>query len=124
MTTLLIVDDHGPFREQARALLESEGYQVVGEAADAATALDLVPQLRPDVVLLDVGLPDLDGFALAARLDRAAPGSRVILVSSRDAATYGPRLTTGPALGFIRKDDLSGAAVSRLLDPPSDWGRP
>ena len=91
-TTVLIVDDHGGFRESARALLEAEGFTVVGCAADGAAALAAVQRLRPEVVLLDVQLPDLDGFAVAEQL-AAVPGPpRVVLISSRDAAAYGRRL--------------------------------
>jgi DNA-binding NarL/FixJ family response regulator len=115
MTTFLLVDDHAAFRQQARALLESEGLTIVGEAEDGQTALAAVRELRPDVVLLDIGLPDVDGFAVAERLADVQPPPRVVLISSRDAATYGPRLTASPSIGFLRKDDLSAAAVTSLL---------
>ena len=115
MTTFLIVDDHTAFRQQARALLEAEGLQVIGEAGDGPSAIDAVRVLRPDVVLLDVGLPDLDGFAVACRLAEEPVPPRVILISSREAWTFGPRLATSPTIGFIRKDDLSAAALEALL---------
>jgi two-component system response regulator EvgA len=115
MTTFLIVEDHGPFRQQARALLESEGLTVVGEAADGSAALEAVRALRPDVVLLDIGLPGVDGITVAERL-AAEPGSpRVILISSREAWTYGSRLAASPTVGFVQKDDLSAAALGALL---------
>ena len=114
-STVLIVDDHAAFRASARALLEADGFVVVGEAADDREALDQAGALRPDVVLLDIQLPAADGFAVADRL--AAEGSRahVVLVSSHEAATYGPRLATASARGFIAKRDLSGAALAALL---------
>jgi len=115
MTTFLIVDDHRPFREQARALLESEGLIVVGEAEDGRTAIGAVRTLRPDVVLLDIGLPDLDGFAVAERLAEEAAAPRVVLISSREAATYGPRLESSRTVGFVQKDDLSAACLQALL---------
>ena len=90
--TVLIVDDHDGFRESARALLEAEGFAVVGDAADGAAALVATLRLRPDVVLLDVQLPDVDGFAVAERLAALSEPPRVVLISSRDAAAYGPRL--------------------------------
>ena len=113
--TVLIVDDHAAFRASARALLEADGFVVVGEAADDREALDQARALRPDIVLLDIQLPDADGFTVAARL--AAQGSRaaVVLISSHDAATYGPRLTAARARGFIAKRHLSGAALTALL---------
>ena len=113
--TVLIVDDHEAFRDAARSLLETEGFSVVGEAADGRDALAAAEQLRPDVVLLDIQLPDLDGFAVAERLAAAAPALDVVLISSREAATYGPRLASAPARGFVAKRDLSGAALARLL---------
>jgi DNA-binding NarL/FixJ family response regulator len=116
MTTFLIVDDHRLFREQARALLEAEGLTVVGEASGGADALAAVDSLRPDVVILDVGLPDIDGFDVARRLAASGDAARVVLTSSRDAATYGPRIEATPAAGFIRKDVLSAATLRGLLD--------
>jgi len=115
MTTILIVDDHASFREQARALLESEGLTVVGVAADGAEALEAVRRLRPGVVLLDVGLPGADGFTIAELLALEVPRPQVVLISSREAITYGQRLAASPTAGFVQKDDLSAAALSALL---------
>jgi DNA-binding NarL/FixJ family response regulator len=112
--TVLIVDDHGGFRESARALLEAEGFAVVGCAADGASALAAVERLRPEVVLLDVQLPDLDGFAVAGQLAAVPDPPRVVLISSRDAAAYGPRLDAAPACGFLAKRELSGASLAAL----------
>jgi DNA-binding NarL/FixJ family response regulator len=115
VTTLLIVDDHQEFRREARALLEAEGLLVVGEAADGRSALHQTAALQPDVVLLDIGLPDLDGFEIAARLASHRPAPGIVLISSRDAATYGGRIAGSPAAGFLRKDDLSAAAIEALV---------
>jgi DNA-binding NarL/FixJ family response regulator len=114
-TTVLIVDDHPAFRSSARALLEAEGFAVVGEAEDGAAAIAAVETLRPAIVLLDVQLPDLDGFEVAERL-AATPGApAVVLVSTRTAAAYGARLETTAARGFISKTSLSGAALTALV---------
>lgn len=113
--TVLIVDDHPAFRESAAALLEAEGFAVVGEAADGDAAMAAVAQLRPQVVLLDIQLPDLDGFALAERLAAGADPPTVVLVSSREATTYGPRLAAAAARGFIPKRELSGSALAALV---------
>ncbi len=115
MTTYLIVDDHRPFRQQARALLEAEGLTVVGEADDGCAALEAVRALRPDVVVLDIGLPDVDGFAVAERLAAELPRPQVVLISSREAATFGSRLASSPTMGFVQKDDLSASALQGLL---------
>jgi DNA-binding NarL/FixJ family response regulator len=113
--TVLIVDDHAPFRALARALLQLEGFEVVGEAADARSALAAVARLRPSVVVLDVQLPDLDGFEVARRLAQAGDPPAIVLVSSRDSSSYRRRLADSPARGFIPKSDLSGAAVAGLV---------
>jgi DNA-binding NarL/FixJ family response regulator len=112
---VLIVDDHQPFRAIARELLESAGYIVAGEAADAAGALAAVAAHAPDAVLLDVQLPDRDGFAVATEL-AAADGPTVVLISSRDADDYGRRVAACGARGFIPKSKLSVATVAALLD--------
>jgi DNA-binding NarL/FixJ family response regulator len=112
---VLIVDDHQPFRAVARELLESAGYIVTGEAADAAEALAAVAAHAPDAVLLDVQLPDRDGFAVATEL-AAADGPAVVLISSRDADDYGQRVAACGARGFIPKSKLSAAAVAALLE--------
>jgi len=112
---VLIVDDHKPFRAVARELLESAGYVVAGEAADAAEALAAVAAESPDAVLLDVQLPDSDGFAVARAL-AAAGGPAVVLTSSRDADDYGRRVESSGARGFIPKSKLSVATLAALLE--------
>jgi DNA-binding NarL/FixJ family response regulator len=112
---VLIVDDHQPFRAVARELLESAGYIVIGEAADAAEALAAVAADCPDAVLLDVQLPDRDGFAVASAL-AAADGPAVVLISSRDGEDYGRRLAACGARGFIAKSKLSPATFTALLE--------
>ena len=112
--TVLIVDDHAAFRASARALLEAEGFDVVGEATDGAEAVAAVAVLRPEIVLLDIQLPDLDGLAVAEQLAAAPDPPAVVLISSRDAAAYGPRLQATPVRGFIPKSRLSGEALAAL----------
>jgi len=114
--TLLIVDDHPSFRGTVRALLEAEGFEVVGEAEDGATAIEAVRRLRPEVVLLDVQLPDIDGFEVAARLTGNGDSPAVVLTSSRDAAEYGGLVERSGARGFVPKAELSGAALSALVE--------
>jgi DNA-binding NarL/FixJ family response regulator len=114
-TTVLIVDDHAAFRESVGALLEAEGFAVVGEAADGAAAIVQVERLRPAIVLLDIQLPDLDGFRVAERLARTPDPPAIVFISSRDAAAYGPRLEAAAARGFIAKRELSGAALAALV---------
>jgi DNA-binding NarL/FixJ family response regulator len=112
---VLIVDDHPGFRMAARRLLELEGYTVIGEAADGLSALDEVRRLRPDLVLLDIQLPDFDGFEVCERLARAGDLPAVVLTSSRDPSDYGPCLNRTAALGFLPKAELSGAGIADIL---------
>ena len=111
--TVVIVDDHARFRRSARKLLELEGFDVVGEATDGASALAEVERLRPDLVLLDVHLPDASGLDLVPLL---RPISEVLLVSSRDRADVAGRVGRSDVLGFIPKDQLTGEAVSAALE--------
>lgn len=96
-------------------LLESEGYEVVGEAEDGESAVEAVGRLHPDFVLLDVQLPDIDGFEVARRLSANGAQPAIVLVSSRDLQDIGPLATSSGALGFISKADLSGEALEALL---------
>jgi DNA-binding NarL/FixJ family response regulator len=113
----LVVDDHAGFRAAARRLLESEGWIVVGEAADGAAALTAAASLRPDMVILDIGLPDIDGFEVAESL--AGSPVEVVLVSSRDGEAFGSRVAASAAVGFIAKADLDGASLRALLGSAS-----
>jgi DNA-binding NarL/FixJ family response regulator len=109
------VDDHPSFRATARVLLEAEGFDVVGEAVDGASALTEAGRLQPEVVLLDVQLPDIDGFDVAARLTGTDDSPVVILVSSRDSSDFGPLVTRSGARGFVPKAELSGDRLQELL---------
>jgi len=113
--TVVIVDDHAGFRSSARALLEAEGFDVVGEAVDGMSALTVIGQLHPRVVLLDVQLPDIDGFEVAERLAWAGDPPAVVLVSTRAGSAYRRRLARSPARGFIAKSELSGNALAALV---------
>jgi DNA-binding NarL/FixJ family response regulator len=113
--TVLIVDDHPSFRASARMLLEAEGFQVIGEAEDGAGALRAVRELAPQVILLDVHLPDIDGFEVAARLTANGDSPAIILTSSRDVSDLGPLAEREDVRGFIPKSELSGAALEALL---------
>jgi DNA-binding NarL/FixJ family response regulator len=113
--TVLIVDDHPSFRASARTLLEAEGYDVVGEAENGGDAVKAATRLKPDLVLLDVQLPDLDGFEVARLLRELEHPPFVVLTSSRDVSDYGRCLYGCGACGFVPKADLSGAAIAALM---------
>ena len=113
---VLVVDDHPSFRACARAFLTSAGLDEVGEAEDGESALALSAELAPDLVLLDIQLPDINGFEVASRLHEKNPELAIVLVSSRDKDAYGSSLRDSGALGFITKGDLSGPALARLLE--------
>ncbi len=112
---MLIVDDHPSFRALARTVLQAEGFDVIGEAVDGASALTEARRLRPELVLLDAQLPDTDGFAVAAELTRDGDGPAIVLTSSRDAADFGPLIAESGARGFVPKAELSAAALAAFL---------
>jgi DNA-binding NarL/FixJ family response regulator len=118
--TLLIVDDHEEFRSFARVLLGNDGFEVCGEAADGEAALHVANTEHPDVVLLDVQLPDIDGFEVADRLAHSLRPPTVVLTSTRAASDYGTRLAAAPIAGFVPKQELSPEAVSALLAGEAD----
>jgi len=116
LTRVLIVDDHPSFRATARALLQAEGFEVIGEAENGVSALKQARELHPDVVLLDVQLPDFDGFEVATRLtSQNGVQPAVVLTSSRDGSDFGPLVAQSGARGFIAKGELSGAALKAVL---------
>jgi DNA-binding NarL/FixJ family response regulator len=115
VSRVLIVDDHPAFRAAARTLLRHAGYEVVGEAVDGRSAIAAVEALRPDVVLLDVQLPDMHGFTVSWHLHRSPAPPVVILTSSRDGTDYGEGVTHACAAGFIPKTELSGTAIASLI---------
>jgi CheY-like chemotaxis protein len=112
---LLIVDDHEDFAQSAQALLELEGFDVVGLAADGPAALLAVEKLRPDVVLLDVQLPGMDGFEVVRRLTTGTRQPQVVLISSRDRSAYATESFAAPVCGFLGKNELSGDALHALV---------
>jgi DNA-binding NarL/FixJ family response regulator len=109
----VIVDDHAAFRASARRLLELSGYDVVGEAADGVTGLALARELEPELVLLDIALPELSGFDVAKGL--SGTPSKVILISSRQQKDFGKRVRQSGAVGFVSKDELSAEALRELM---------
>jgi DNA-binding NarL/FixJ family response regulator len=113
--TVLIVDDHAGFRASARELLEAEGFEVVGEAADAAAAVQAARELRPDIVLVDIQLPDADGVEVSRRIETDNGRPEIVLVSSRDVSYLAGALAECPACGFIPKSQLSGAELRKLI---------
>jgi DNA-binding NarL/FixJ family response regulator len=117
MASVLIVDDHDTFRVLARAVLEASGYSVAGEAADGESALVAAVEVEPDIVLLDIQLPGIDGFTVAERLAQLPRPPAIVLVSTRDEDAYRERLSEAPALGFVNKSDFSGGALAALVGP-------
>jgi DNA-binding NarL/FixJ family response regulator len=113
--SVLIVDDHAGFRAHARRLLECEGYRVVGEASDLASGLEAARALEPELALVDVYLPDADGFELASRLTALADPPAVVLTSSRDCAELETFVVRSGARGFVPKAELSRHAIDELL---------
>jgi DNA-binding NarL/FixJ family response regulator len=114
--TVLIVDDHPSFRASVRRMLEAHGYDVVGEAKDGGAALLANGELRPQIVLLDVRLPDVDGFEVAkALIGCTGPAPLVVLTSSHDYADLSEAIATSGARGFISKEELTGTALAAMV---------
>jgi DNA-binding NarL/FixJ family response regulator len=113
--SVVIVDDHPGFRSFARRILEAEGLRVVGEAADGESVLGVIERTDPDVVLVDVQLPGIDGFEVARLVRARATRPTVVLISTRAAEDYGPSIRESEARGFIPKADLSASAILDLL---------
>lgn len=123
-TDVLVVDDHAGFRRLARRMLEAAGL-TVAEAADGAAATGASRTLRPRLVLVDIQLPDTDGFALARLLSRAQPDQVVVLTSGRDPADFGGRIEAASAAGFVAKERVSARVIRCYLEgnapcPPAD----
>jgi DNA-binding NarL/FixJ family response regulator len=115
-TTVVIVDDHAGFRAEAAQLLEAAGYEVLAACPDGRSALGTISALQPDIVLLDVQLPDIDGFGLISLLDRCSKSpATIVLISSREAADYGARVGRSGAAGFITKADLSAQSLAEVV---------
>jgi len=114
--TVLIVDDHPSFRASARRMLEAHGFEVVGEAEDGGAALAAAQRRRPDLVLLDVRLADVDGFEIARRLlDASGPTPQIVLISSHDSADLGEAVGASGARGFVSKSELTAEAITLLI---------
>ncbi|WP_203335741.1 response regulator [Nocardioides limicola] len=116
MTTVVVIDDDTGFRNRVCALLIAGGFEVVGRAADVATARVVVARQRPDLALIDIGLPDGDGLGLTAELTSHGSSLRVVVMSGRDRADFGPRILDSGATGFIHKKDLTSHAVHALAE--------
>jgi DNA-binding response OmpR family regulator len=114
-STVLIVEDHPSFLAVARFLLETDGFVVVGVATDGASAVRETLRVSPEIVLLDVSLPDIDGFEVASRLRAAGASSRIVFTSSRDGSDFGSKITDSGGSGFIAKAELSGEVLRALV---------
>jgi CheY-like chemotaxis protein len=121
--SVLIVDDSGPFRATARALLGVRGYDVVGTVADGAAALALARRLRPDAVLLDINLGEADGLRVASQLSVAGCVGIVVLISTMEASVFGEAIASSGAHGFLTKSELASGRLVELLGSPHDGRR-
>ena len=110
----MIIDDHPSFRASARNVLDDAGFVVIGEAHDDASGMAAATAMRRAVVLLEVQLPDSDGFQVAARLTSQDDGPAVVLTSSRDGSEFGGMVARSGARGFVPEDELSGPALEAL----------
>lgn len=113
--TVLIVDDHAGFRASARRVLEAGGYSVIAEATDGSSGVTAAAESRPDLALVDVQLPDFDGFEVTRRMLESGDAPEIVLISSHERADFGSLIDDSGARGFVSKADLSGPALEALL---------
>ena len=113
--TVVIVDDHEMFRTCARRVLEADGFEVIGEAADGGSGIAAVNELRPEVAVLDMCLPDMEGTDVACAVLDVADPPAVILTSSRAYEDFDEAIGRCGALGFIPKHELCGAAIAAFV---------
>jgi two-component system, NarL family, invasion response regulator UvrY len=115
MVGVMVVDDQAPFRRAARALIEATpGFKPVGDADCGAEALRRAVQFRPDLVLMDVFMPGMDGFETARRLTEACPGCVVVLVSLEDIDDLPALVASSGAVALVRKQDLKPSLLREL----------
>ncbi|HZP63307.1 MAG TPA: response regulator transcription factor [Terriglobales bacterium] len=117
MIKCVIVDDHTLFREGLRRVLQSESdLQVVGEASDATEALDQVRELRPDVVLMDIGMPGMSSFEAARQIDKDCPGTKLIFLTMHEDEEYLLQCLDVGAFGYMLKDAPAPKLISAVRD--------
>jgi DNA-binding NarL/FixJ family response regulator len=115
-TTIVIVDDDPRFRGIARRLLESEGFEVIGEASNGRGALEVTRELEPEILLLDVQLPDIDGIEVATTLSAEGHRPAIVLTSTRDESDFGPQVEQSGARGFVPKGEISAERITSLCE--------
>ncbi len=98
-----------------RRMLERAGYEIVGEAVDGRSAIAEALRLKPDIALVDIRLPDIDGFAVAKALRSARSARSILLISTRQRIDHGERLAASDADGFIDKSDLSARSIAAIV---------
>jgi DNA-binding NarL/FixJ family response regulator len=117
MYRVLLVDDQSLFREIARSMLdEAGGFEISGEATDGAQAVEISEVMPPDLVLMDVQMPRMNGIDAARRIVSSCPGTAVVLMSMERNAGYGPMALAAGAAAFMSKRDLDPAALRAILD--------
>jgi len=104
VTTVVLADDHRMLRDSLRRSLEEHGFDVVGEASDGAEAVGLVQALRPDVVLMDVSMPTMDGVEATRQISRLAPDSQVVMLTMHADGDVMARAIQAGAVGYLVKD--------------------
>ena len=114
MTRLLLADDHRMLRDSLRRSMEENGFDVVGEAGDGAEAVQLAQELRPDVILMDVSMPNLDGVEATRQITRMVPEAQVVMLTMHADGDVMARAIQAGAIGYLVKDCAITDVVSAV----------
>ncbi len=113
-SSIVIIDDNAGFRASARRALEAEGYEVIAEAGAGRPGVSAALRSEVDLVIVDIQLPDMDGFEVARRICAEPSAPAVVLTSSRDSSDFGSLVGLSPAIGFVPKAELTGRSLEAL----------